>query len=92
MAIFNSHVKLPEGKPHQKTQFFSDPAKTTGPPFVTNSEVSGAFGRRRSAKPEIQVLGGAEGYLFSNFQWIGFVGKILTGNHGFYHEINGFSG
>ena len=21
------------------------------------------------------------------FHWIGFVGKILTGNHGFYHEI-----
>ena len=20
-------------------------------------------------------------------QWIGFVGKILTGNHGFYHQI-----
>ena len=22
--------------------------------------------------------------------WIGFLGKILTGNHGFYHEICGF--
>jgi hypothetical protein len=23
----------------------------------------------------------------TGFHWIGFVGKILTGNHGIYHEI-----
>jgi len=28
--------------------------------------------------------------LFQQTHWIGFVGKILTGNHGFYHEIWGF--
>ena len=26
------------------------------------------------------------------YQWIGFVGKILTGNHGFSYEIWGFPG
>ena len=28
----------------------------------------------------------------SSNHWIGFVGKIYTGNHGFYHEIWGVSG
>ena len=52
-----NHIKNPHG-------FF--PAKTTGPPLATNSEVFGNFRRRRSAKPETQVLGAGEGIHFSN--------------------------
>ena len=53
------------------------------PPHLSRQETSPAA----SAIPN---FGGAEKMIhtsFSSFHWIGLLGKILTGNPGFYHQI-----